>query len=744
MKRILVIGAAGQIGSELTPALCQKYGGDNVIAGCHKKKPDENLLNLCSFEYLDCLNAKKLEAVIKKYDIGRIYHLAAILSAVAESNPHLAWDININGLYTVLEAARKYGCSVFTPSSIGAFGLSTPSDNTPQDTIQRPNTMYGVTKVAGELLCDYYFKRFGVDTRGVRYPGIISNVTLPGGGTTDYAVHMFYEALEKKRYTCYIKKGTYLDMMYMPDAIKAAIDLMEADSSKLKHRNAFNVAAMSFEPEELAAEIKKHIPEFTMDYKIDPVRQAIAESWPNKMDDLCAREEWGWYPEYDLLKMAQDMIKILSKRLCEKNSQGKEKIGMSKKIKEDLEKTLEELKKQGTYKTERIITTAQGVEIRTSEGKKVLNFCSNNYLGLANNHYLINAAQKTMKKWGYGLSSVRFICGTQKIHKQLEKKVSEFLGTEDTILYAACFDANTGLFEALLGEQDVIITDELNHASIIDGVRMCKARRLIYKHSEMRDICVDEGGGKFSRGLEYCLRITQDCRYRIIATDGVFSMDGDIAKIKEICDLADKYDALVMVDDSHATGYIGKTGRGTPEHCGAVGRVDVITTTFGKALGGASGGCTSGRKEIIEMLRQRSRPYLFSNTLAPAIVGASIKALNMLIESSNLRDKVMENAAYFRKKMTDAGFDIVAGETAIVPAMLYSEPLAVKMADMLLKEGIYVIGFTYPVVPKGKARIRVQLSAAHSIADLDKAIRAFVKIGKELGVIKNVWVDKNI
>jgi len=318
--KILVIGAAGQIGSELASALRQRFGNDNVIAGCHRTKPSKILLNSGPFEFLDCLDAKKLCKVIKKYKISRIYHLAAILSAAGEANPRLARDVNINGLLNVLEAAREYECSVFTPSSIGAFGLSTPLDNTPQDTIQRPWTMYGITKVAGELLCDYYFERFGVDTRGVRYPGIISNVTLPGGGTTDYAVHMFYEALKHKRYTCYIKKGTYLDMMYMPDAVKAAIDLMEADPLKLKHRNAFNVAAMSFEPEMLAAEIKKHIPAFTMDYKIDPVRQAIAESWPNKMDDSCAREEWGWYSEYDLEKMTRDMIKVLSKRLC-KNRQ---------------------------------------------------------------------------------------------------------------------------------------------------------------------------------------------------------------------------------------------------------------------------------------------------------------------------------------------------------------------------------------------------------------------------------------
>ena len=396
---------------------------------------------------------------------------------------------------------------------------------------------------------------------------------------------------------------------------------------------------------------------------------------------------------------------------------------MSKKIKEDLQKTLAELEAQGLYKKERIITTPQGVKIGTLAGERVLNFCSNNYLGLANDPRLIKAAKETMEKWGYGLSSVRFICGTQQIHKELEKKLSEFLGTEDTIIYSSCFDANAGVFEPLLDEACAIISDELNHASIIDGIRLSKAMKFRYKHSDMAE-------------LEKCLKDAQSAKYRLIVTDGIFSMDGDIADLKGICELAEKYDALVMIDDSHATGYIGATGRGTPEHCEVMGRIDIITTTFGKALGGASGGCTSGRKEIIEMLRQRSRPYLFSNTLAPAIVGATLKVLDILSESSELRNKVMENAAYFRKKMIEAGFDIMPGQTAIVPVMLYEESLAVKIADSLLKEGIYVVGFTYPVVPKGKARIRVQLSASHSIKDLDKAINAFVKVGKELKVIK--------
>ena len=315
MKRILVTGAAGQIGSELTMALRERYGHDKVVAGIHRTQPSPELKDSGPCETVNCGDAAAVADVVKKYKIDSIIHLAAILSAVAEAKPNLAWEVNINGLYNVLEVAREHHCVVFTPSSIGAFGLSTPLDNTPQDTIQRPGTMYGVTKVSGELLCDYYYKRFGVDTRGVRYPGIISNVTLPGGGTTDYAVEIYYEAIKHKKYTCYIAKGTYLDMMYMPDAIKACIDLMEANPKKLKHRNAFNVTAMSFEPEIIAAAIRKHIPEFTMNYKVDPVRQSIAESWPNKMDDSCAREEWGWKPTFDLPTMTKDMINVLTKKL---------------------------------------------------------------------------------------------------------------------------------------------------------------------------------------------------------------------------------------------------------------------------------------------------------------------------------------------------------------------------------------------------------------------------------------------
>jgi len=392
-------------------------------------------------------------------------------------------------------------------------------------------------------------------------------------------------------------------------------------------------------------------------------------------------------------------------------------------IQKHLQEKIEGIKAEGLYKSERVITTPQGAVIKTTTGEEVINFCANNYLGLSSHPRVLEAAKRALDTHGYGLSSVRFICGTQDIHKELEAKIAEFLGTEDTILYAAAFDANGGVFEPLLTKEDAIISDQLNHASIIDGIRLCKAQRYRYLHNDMAD-------------LEEKLKEAQSARFRIIVTDGVFSMDGTIAQLDKICDLADKYDALVMIDECHASGFMGKTGRGTHEHCDVLGRIDIITGTLGKALGGASGGFTSGRKEIIELLRQHSRPYLFSNTLAPAITGASLEVLKLLSETTELRDKLEDNTKYFRENMTKAGFDILPGEHAIVPVMLYEAPLAQKFADRLLEKGIYVIGFFYPVVPQGKARIRVQLSAAHDRKHLDKAIQAFTEVGQELGVLK--------
>ena len=393
------------------------------------------------------------------------------------------------------------------------------------------------------------------------------------------------------------------------------------------------------------------------------------------------------------------------------------------KIKEHLQAELDEIRDNGLFKKERIITSAQGAVIKISTGEEVINFCANNYLGLSSHPEVIQAAKDTMDTHGFGMSSVRFICGTQDIHKELEQKIADFYQTEDTILYAAAFDANGGVFEPLLGPEDAIISDSLNHASIIDGVRLCKAARYRYENSNMEDleqqlIAANENGARF----------------KIIVTDGVFSMDGLLAPLDKICDLADKYDALVMIDECHAAGFIGDTGRGTLEEKGVMGRIDIITGTLGKALGGAMGGYTTGKKEIIEMLKQRSRPYLFSNSLAPAIVGASIKVFDMLQNDTSLRDKLAENAAYFKKGMKEAGFDIIEGDSAIVPVMLYDAKLSQTMANMLLEEGIYVIGFFYPVVPKGKARIRVQLSAAHTKEQLDKAVNSFIKVKEKLKI----------
>jgi glycine C-acetyltransferase len=396
---------------------------------------------------------------------------------------------------------------------------------------------------------------------------------------------------------------------------------------------------------------------------------------------------------------------------------------MFKSVEPVLQEEINEIREAGLFKDERVITTPQGAEIQTTTGGEVLNFCANNYLGLSSNPEVIQAAHDAIDKYGFGLSSVRFICGTQEIHKELEEKIAKFVGQEDAILYAAAFDANGGLFEPLLGKEDAIISDSLNHASIIDGIRLCKAQRFRYKTNDMEN-------------LEAKLKEASGARRKMIATDGVFSMDGTIAQIDKICDLADKYDAMVMVDDCHATGFVGKTGRGSSEYCNALGRADIITGTFGKALGGASGGFTAAKKEIVEMLRQRSRPYLFSNTVAPSIVGASIKVLDILNESTQLRDKLEENTKYFRSEMTQAGFDIIPGVHPIVPIMLYEAKLAQEFANRLLEEGIYVIGFFYPVVPKGKSRIRVQISAGHERQHLEKAVKAFTKVGKELGVLK--------
>ena len=397
------------------------------------------------------------------------------------------------------------------------------------------------------------------------------------------------------------------------------------------------------------------------------------------------------------------------------------RVSKNNKLIEVTTQTLDQIRDDGLFKSERVITSTQNARVDVESGDQVLNLCANNYLGLANHPRIVQAARDSLDQWGYGLASVRFICGTQSIHRQLENRISEFLGTEDTILYGSCFDANGGLFETLLTAQDAIISDSLNHASIIDGIRLCKAGRYRYANNDMAD-------------LEAQLKAASDSRVRLIATDGVFSMDGSIAKLDQICDLADRYDASVMIDECHATGFLGKTGRGTHEHCSVMGRIDVITGTLGKALGGASGGFTSGRKEIIELLRQRSRPYLFSNSVAPALVSGGLEAINLLMESTELRDRLMTNAAFFRQGLTDSGFDVLPGEHPIIPVMLGDARVATEMSQRLIKKGVYVVGFSYPVVPKGQARIRTQVSAAHTKDDLQFAIDCFTEAKQEMGL----------
>ena len=406
-------------------------------------------------------------------------------------------------------------------------------------------------------------------------------------------------------------------------------------------------------------------------------------------------------------------------------------------LKAELEAELSGLRSMGLYKDERVLATSQGALVRVSDGKPLINFCANNYLGLAADPSVREAAARALEEWGYGMASVRFICGTQEPHRRLEREIADFVGAEDAILFSSCFDANGGVFEALLGEDCAVITDSLNHASIIDGIRLCKAERLIYKHADMRDVEeTDPETGKGAKGLERCLKEARGKRRILVATDGVFSMDGDIAKLDEICALAERYGALVMVDDSHATGFLGQRGRGTAERMGVEGRVDILTTTFGKALGGASGGCVAARAEIVEYLRQKARPYLFSNSLAPSIVGGTLRALEILRSSTSLRDRLESNTRRFRAGLSEAGLDLRPGEHPICPVMLYDEPLAQRMASELLDEGIYVIAFSFPVVPRGKARIRIQLSAAHSEAQIDQALESFAKVGRRLGAAR--------
>ncbi len=531
---------------------------------------------------------------------------------------------------------------------------------------------------------------------------------------------MIHAAAQRHPYACFVRADTRIPFMAMPDAVAALVTLLEAPADALTS-HVYNVTAFSPTAGELAHLVGRAFPHGRVTFAPDPRRQAIVDSWPEDVDDARARRDWGFRPAYDLDAHVRGVPGAEHHAALRARVDGRNGEHVRGDRGGRLQTELDGIREAGLWKDERIVQGPQGARVAVG-GHEVLNFCANNYLGLASEPALVRAAQDGLARWGFGLASVRFICGTQTIHKELEAAVARFLGTEDAILYTSCFDANGGLFETLLDEPDVVISDALNHASIIDGIRLCRARRERYAHADMAD-------------LERILAASAGARTRLIATDGVFSMDGDVAPLGRICELADRYDALVMVDDSHATGFFGPTGRGTPEHCGVAGRVDIITSTLGKALGGASGGFTASRAEVVALLRQRSRPYLFSNTLPPALVCSALACLARLSESTALRDRLAANTRWFRQAMTEAGFGVRPGEHPIVPIMLGDARLAHRMAADLFDEGIYVVGFSYPVVPRDKARIRVQVSAAHEPAHLERAVAAFVKVGRAHGVI---------
>jgi glycine C-acetyltransferase len=741
---VLVTGANGEMGHGLIHKLSE-LGSYEVLA-LDIKEIDPAIAKRCSATIVgDILNRHLLERLVSEFEIHTIFHLAALLSTRSEFTPETAHEVNVTGTLNLLKMAhdqsRWHGKQVtfLFPSSIAVYGLPDLANKQRAGKVSEsewtvPTTMYGCNKLYCEQLGRYFARHYrqlahgeekkGVDFRSIRFPGLISAFTQPSGGTSDYLPEMIHAAAQGRPYECFVREDTRISFMAMPDAIDALLGLMAAPASALRS-HVYNIAAMNPSAGEFAELVREAFPGAEISFVPDTKRQAIVDSWPEEIDDYAARRDWKFSPAFDLRRMVNDYL-LPNIRTLYEGQEGLSVVSedrpmMNEATKARFSADLTSIEADGLYKRERLIEGPQGAVVSVG-GTEVLNFCANNYLGLGNAPRLVAAAKEGLDSFGFGLASVRFICGTQTLHKQLEGALSRFLGQEDTILYTSCFDANGGLFETLTGPDDAILSDALNHASIIDGIRLAKAERHRYANGDMAE-------------LERLLQATAGKRLRLISTDGVFSMDGYVAKLGEICDLAEKYDALVHVDDSHATGFFGPTGRGSIEHCGVMDRVDLVTSTLGKALGGASGGFTSGRQVLIDLLRQRSRPYLFSNTVAPAIASASLACLTMLSETTALRDRLESNTRRFRSAMTAAGFQIKEGVHPIVPVMVGDAKLAQEVATAMLAEGIYVVGFFYPVVPKGQARIRVQISAAHDEAQIDRCVAAFVRVGERLGLL---------
>lgn len=715
----LIIGATGAIGKSLVHGLGRR--GDKVIAACYLDPLPKSLQKLVAVQKLgvDVRNINSLRDIFADHpDIKTVWNMAAPLSMETAKDPATAEAVSVGGMANVLQVMKEMQVQkIMFTDSIGSCGRTAPRKNfkghwLTENPAQNPGSDYGVQKRACRELMNEFTREHGGDSRWAVVPGVLHTQASWGDGTTEYALDALKAAAEGKSFVCPVDPDVQLPMVFVDDLVQGLISLSDAPEASLNEpENGYSLAGFSISANQLFHEIRRYYPDFSVTHTLNPHMNKFANLWPDSLSPEESERDLKFTAQWGFKKTVGEIIKAHSDR---------HPTGLNAACQAELRV----IKQGGTYKSERVITTPQQAAISTKErgDKSVLNFCANNYLGLSNHPEIVKAGKAVMDTHGFGLSSVRFICGTQDIHKQLEKKLAEFHGMGDAILFPSGFDANTGLFEVLLGKEDALFSDALNHASIIDGVRLCKARRFRYNHLDMAD-------------LESKLNEAKDCRLKLIVTDGVFSMDGDLAPLDELVVLSRRHNAYLVIDECHATGHLGASGKGTPEIFGL--QPDIITSTLGKSLGGATGGYVAASKDVVDLLRNKARPYLFSNSVAPAVVGASLKAFELLEDNQDLLVSIQENTQFFRTEMEAAGFDISGHHSCpIAPVMLYDDKLAAQFADKMLGHDIYVIAFSFPVVPRGLARIRVQLSAVHTREQLQRTVNAFINVGKELNVLK--------